>query len=171
MVEFIRGMLEQLREHAEVAELLLGLAQAAPAYAAALKLNSVSDKLAEHITSASLNATPAYRDQIGAVGREACHRDTSVMLRGLAHHLMHSPGDVSSFRAWWTKRIGQNIRTKPESFDSTSPVAMHNLQEVLGGIRNALDNTEADVVEAYVKQAFSPRGQAMPDPRASAHVA
>ena len=163
MVEFIRGMLEQLREYPEVAELLLGLAQAAPAYAAALKINNVSDKLAEHITSASLQATPSYRDQIGEVGREACQRDTSVMLRGLAHHLMHSPGDVSSFRAWWTKRIGQNIRTKPESFDSTSSGAMHNLHEVLSGIRNALDNTEADVVEAYIKQAFSPRGQSMMD--------
>ncbi len=163
MVEFIRGMLEQLREHTEVAELLLGLAQAAPAYAAALKLNAVSDKLAEHITVASLNATPTYREQIGATGKEACQRDTSVMIRGLAHHLMFSPGDVSSFRAWWTKRIGQNIRTKPESFDSTSSTAMHNLNEVVAGIRNALDNTEADVVEAYIKQAFSPRGQSISD--------
>ncbi len=75
------------------------------------------------------------------------------MLRGLAHHLMHSPGDVSSFRAWWTKRIGQNIRTRPESFDSASSAAMHNMHEVIAGIRNALDNTEADVVEAYIKQA------------------
>jgi hypothetical protein len=163
MVEFLRGMLEQLREHAEVAELLLGLAQAAPAYAAALKLNAISDKLAEHITAASLNATPSYRDQIGASGREACQRDTSVMLRGLAHHLLHSPGDVSNFRAWWTKRIGQNIRTKPESFDSASNSPMHNLHEVLTGIRQALDNTEADVVEAYVKQAFGSRGTAMTD--------
>lgn len=163
MVEFIRGMLEQLREHTEVAELLLGLAQAAPAYAAALKLNSISEKLAEHITHASLNATPSYRDQIGETGREACNRDTAVMLRGLAHHLMLSPGDVSSFRSWWTKRIGQNIRTKPESFDSTSPIAMHNINEVLAGIRGALDNTEADVVEAYIKQAFSVRGQSNMD--------
>lgn len=165
MVEFIRGMLEQLREHPEVAELLLGLAQAAPAYAAALKLNSISDQLAEHIVGISLNNTPAYRDQIGEVGREACQRDTSVMLRGLAHHLMLSPGDVSSFRAWWTKRIGQNIRTKPESFDATSSVAMHNMHEVISGVRQALDNTEADVVEAYIKQAFSARAQSLADPK------
>ncbi len=167
MVEFLRGMLEQLREHAEVAELLLGLAQAAPAYAAALKLNLISDKLAEHITAASLNATPAYREQIGEVGREACRRDTSVMLRGLAHHLLHSPGDVSNFRAWWTKRIGQNIRTKPESFDPTNSSPMHNLHEVLAGIRQSLDNTEADVVEAYVKQAFGSRGSSVPDSKLS----
>ncbi len=61
MVEFIRGMLEQLREHPEVAELLLGLAQAAPAYAAALKLNNVSDKLAEHITAHLASRTELSR--------------------------------------------------------------------------------------------------------------
>ncbi len=167
MVEFIRGMLEQLREFPEVAELLLGLAQAAPAYAAALRINVISDKLAEVITNSSLNASPAYRDQIGEVGRAACHRDTSVTLRGLAHHLMHSPGDVSSFRAWWNKRIGQNIRTKPESFDASNSAAMYNLHEMLSAIRAALDNTEADVVESYIKQAFSPRGQAMSDAKSN----
>ncbi len=167
IVEFIRGMLEQLREYPEIAELLLGLAQATPAYAAAVRLNAVSENMAERITVASLNATPAYRDQIGEPGKAACQRDTAVMLRGLAHHLFHSPGDVSNFRAWWQKRIGQHIRTKPETYDSSNASAMHNLAEVISGIRKELDNTEADVVEAYLKQAFSTRNQNFNDSKSN----
>ena len=160
IVEFLRGMLEQLREYPEIAELLLGLAQAAPAYAGALRLNEQSQKLAANITTASLNAAPGYRDQIGASGKEACERDTSVMLRGLCHFLLHSPGDVSAFRAWWMRRIGQNIRTKPESFDASGSYAMHNLNEVLAGIRSGLDANEADTIEAYIREAFSVRASA-----------
>lgn len=158
IVEFIRGMLEQLREYPEIAELLIGLAQAAPAYSGALRLNLHSIKLAEQIMHASLNMAPAYRDQIGESGRDACQRDTAVMIRGLAHFLMFSPGDVSGFRAWWQKRIGQNIRTKPETFDASGAYAMHNLNEIIAGVRSGLDANEADTIEAYIRQAFSVRG-------------
>ena len=151
-------MLEQLREYPEIAELLIGLAQAAPAYSAAIRLNLHSVKLAEHITHASLNIAPAYRDQIGEAGRDACQRDTAVMIRGLAHFLMHSPGDISGFRSWWQKRIGSNIRSKPESFDASGAYAMHNLHEVIAGLRSVLDGNEADTIEAYIRQAFMARG-------------
>ncbi|MCC6511505.1 MAG: hypothetical protein IT423_20565 [Pirellulaceae bacterium] len=168
IVEFLRGLLEQLREYPEIAELLLGLAQAAPAYAGAIKINEHSHMMAEQITKASLNAAPTYRDQIGEVGSEACQRDTSVMLRGLSHFLMSSPGDVSSFRAWWQLRIGQNIRSKPESFDASGPYAMQNVHEVLTVVRAVMDNDEADAVEAYIKLAFATRSSNMGDTNSGA---
>ena len=39
VVEFLRGLLEQLREYPEIAELLMGLASAAPAYTGAFRIN------------------------------------------------------------------------------------------------------------------------------------
>ncbi len=46
VVEFLRGMLEHLREFPEVAELLIGLTQAAPLYTAAIKINLHSEEWA-----------------------------------------------------------------------------------------------------------------------------
>ncbi len=158
ILEFLRGLLEQLREYPEIAELLLGLAHAAPCYSAAFKINRMSTDLAAKISEASTQSSPAYRDQIGAVGLESCKRDNAVMLRGLSHFLMNSPGDVSSFKAWWKERIGKNIRQKPENFDSNGPCAKTNFQEVLSAFRVALDRDEADAVESYMKQVFAGRG-------------
>lgn len=157
IVEFIRGLLEQLREYPEIGELLLGLATTAPSYAGAIKINVHSNTLAEKVSTASINASPAYKEQIGERGLEACMRDNAVMLRGLASFLMSSPGDVSNFKEWWRKRIGKNIKAKPENFDSSGPCAKTNFNEVLKALRNMLDRDEADAVESYLKQIFVSR--------------
>ncbi len=163
VVEFVRGLLEQLREYPEVAELLLGLATAAPAYTGAIKINAMSNDLARRISTAAVNNSPAYREQIGEIGLEACIRDNAIMLRGLAHFLMTSPGDVSSFKDWWRKRIGRNIRVKPENFEAGGPCAKTNFNEVISALRSTLDRDEADSVESYMKQVFAPRGSAQFD--------
>lgn len=157
IVEFLRGLLEQLREYPEIGELLLGLASAAPAYSGAIKINEMSNMLAERVSTAAINSSPAYKEQIGEFGLVACIRDNAVMLRGLSHYLMSSPGDVSSFKDWWRKRIGKNIRAKPESFDPSGPCAKANFNEVLSALRSHLDRDEADAIESYLKQIFSSR--------------
>ena len=157
VVEFLRGLLEQLREYPEIAELLLGLASAAPAYAGAFKINEHSNEMAERISTASINASPAYKEQIGERGLEACTRDNAVMLRGLASFLMSSPGDVSGFKDWWRKRIGKNIRAKPENFESNAPCAKTNFNELINTLRGQLDRDEAETIERYLKQVFTAR--------------
>lgn len=154
VVEFLRGMLEQLREYPEIAELLMGLASAAPAYTGALRINAHSSAMAERISTASVNSSPAYKEQLGERGLEACIRDNSVMLRGLASHLMSSPGDVSRFKAWWRKRIGQNIVARPENFESNSPCAKANFNELVNAIWDTLDRDEAETIEMYLNQIF-----------------
>lgn len=163
VVEFLRGLLEQLREYPEIAELLLGLATAAPAYTGAIKINEMSNSLAEKIATHAIHASPVYREQIGPHGLEACQRDNAVMLRGLARFLMVSPGDTSGFRDWWRKRIGENIRTKPDNFDVNNPCDTANFSELIAALRANLDRDEADIIESYVKQAFAPRGQRSSD--------
>jgi hypothetical protein len=157
IVEFLRGLLEQLREYPELAELLMGLASAAPAYAGAIRINELSQSMAERISLAAVNASPAYKEQLGEKGLEACARDNAVMLRGLSSHLMSSPGDVADFKVWWRNRIGKNIRTKPENFESNAPCAKTNFNEVIQAIREVLDRDEADTIERYLKQIFSNR--------------
>jgi len=154
VVEFLRGLLEQLREYPEIAELLMGLASAAPAYSGAYRINEHSNSMAERISIASINASPAYKEQIGERGLEACTRDNAVMLRGLASFLLSSPGDVSGFRDWWRKRIGKNIVAKPENFESNSPCAKANFNELINTIRGQLDRDEAETIEMYLKQIF-----------------
>lgn len=154
VVEFLRGLLEQLREYPEIAELLMGLASAAPAYTGALRINAHSNAMAERISNASVNSSPAYKEQLGERGLEACIRDNSVMLRGLASHLMSSPGDVSRFKAWWRKRIGQNIVARPENFEANSPCAKANFNELVNAIWDTLDRDEAETIEMYLNQIF-----------------
>jgi hypothetical protein len=157
VMEFLRGMLEHLREYPEVHELLMGLAQAAPAYTAAAKITVSSDEWASHISLHSVNSAPAYREQIGATGLEACNRDNAVMLRGLARHLVLSPADASDFKLWWKRRIGKNIRTKPETFDANGSWERVNFNAAVEVLRGQLDPEEADVVEAYLNQMFGAR--------------
>ena len=157
IVEFLRGLLEQLREYPEVGELLLGLASAAPAYSGAIKLNDLSNMMAEKVSNAVINSSPAYKDQIGETGLVACIRDNAVMLRGLSHFLMVSPGDVSSFKDWWYRRIGKNIRTKPENFEPSGSSSKGNFSEVIHAVRCHLDHDEADAIESYLKQLFHVR--------------
>ncbi len=163
VVEFLRGLLEQLREYPEIAELLLGLATAAPAYTGAIKINALSNTLADTISTHAVNSSSSYREQIGPNGLEACKRDNAVMLRGLARFLMVSPGDTSGFRDWWKKRIGENIRVKPENFDANNPCATANFMELISALRANLDRDEADIIESYVKQAFTARGAWTPE--------
>ena len=163
IVEFLRGLLEQLREYPEIGELLLGLASAAPAYTGALKINEMSNMMAEKVSTAVINASPAYKAQIGEIGLEACIRDNAVTLRGLAHALMTSPGDVSSFKDWWRKRIGTNIRSKPETFDPNGSWEKANFNEISSTLRSHLDRDEADAIESYLKQLFVTRSAGSSD--------
>ena len=162
VVEFLRGMLEHLREFPEVAELIFGLTQAAPAYTAAIKINKHSKAWADTISQNAVDKAPAYREQLGASGLEACARDNAVMLRGLSNFLVHSPGDVSDFKQWWRKRIGKNIRLKPESFESSGPCAKTNFNEVIAVFRENLDEDEANAVSNYMNQIFEGRTNAAP---------
>ena len=155
VVEFLRGLLEQLREYPEIAELLMGLASAAPAYTGAFRINEHSNSMAERISTASINSSPAYKEQLGERGLEACIRDNSVMLRGLASFLLSSPGDVSGFKTWWRRRIGQNIVARPENFESSAPCAKANFNELINAIRGQLDRDEAETIEMYLKQIFT----------------
>jgi len=155
VVEFLRGILEQLREYPEIAELLMGLASVAPAYTGAYKINEHSNSMAERISTAAVNSSQAYKEQLGDRGLEACIRDNSVMLRGLASFLLSSPGDVSSFRAWWRKRIGKNIVARPENFEANSPCAKANFNELINAIWSQLDRDEAETIEMYLRQIFT----------------
>lgn len=157
VVEFLRGMMEHLRDFPEVSELLFGLTQAAPAYTGSIKINMHSKEWGEHISKAAVDKAPAYREQLGAVGLEACARDNAVMLRGLAHYLVQSPGDVADFKKWWRNRIGKNIRLKPENFESSGPCAKTNFNEVLAVFHNHLDPDESDAITAYMNQVFEGR--------------
>ncbi len=154
VMEFLRGMLEHLREYPEVHELLMGLAQASPAYTAASKINMESEQWAKKVSLHSVNSAPAYRDQIGATGLEACNRDNAVMLRGLARHLVLSPVDASDFKLWWKRRIGKNIRTKPETFDASGSWERVNFNAAIEVLRGQLESDEADMVESYINQMF-----------------
>ena len=155
VVEFLRGILEQLREYPEIAELLMGLASVAPAYTGAYKINEHSNSMAERISTAAVNSSQAYKEQLGERGLEACIRDNSVMLRGLASFLLSSPGDVSSFRAWWRKRIGKNIVARPENFEANYPCAKANFNELINAIWSQLDRDEAETIEMYLRQIFT----------------
>ena len=162
VVEFLRGMLEHLREFPEVADLVFGLTQAAPAYTGAIKINKHSTAWANTISQNAVDKAPAYREQLGPSGVEACARDNAVMLRGLSHFLVRSPGDVSDFKQWWRKRIGKNIRLKPESFESSGPCAKTNFNEVIAVFRENLDEDEADAISNYMNQIFEGRANAAP---------
>jgi hypothetical protein len=157
VVEFLRGMMEHLREFPEVAELMFGLTQAAPAYTGAIKINMHSKSWADSISKAAVDKAPAYREQLGAIGLEACARDNAVMLRGLSYFLIKSPGDVADFKKWWKQRIGKNIRLKPENFESSGPCAKTNFNEVISVFREHLDQDEADAIASYMGQVFDGR--------------
>ena len=157
VMEFLRGMLEHLREYPQVHELLMGLAQAAPAYTAAAKISMSSEEWAKRVSLHSVNNAPAYRELIGATGLEACNRDNAVMLRGLARHLVLSPTDSSDFKGWWKRRIGKNIRNKPETFDATGSWEKVNFNSAIEVLRSELDTEEADIVESYLNQMFGNR--------------
>lgn len=157
IAEFLRGLLEQLRDFPEVSELIMNLATAAPMYAGAYRLVEHSQDMAAKVAHASIQKSTGYRDQIGDGGVEACARDTSVTLRGLSHFLLKSPCDVTPFREWWKRRIGKNIRSKPSVFESTEVFAKSNFDEIVGCVQSSLDRSEADAITAYIEQLFVTR--------------
>ena len=158
VVEFLRGLQEQVRDYPEIVELLVGLAKAAPAYTSAIRINQHSNELAKSISVQVINSSPGYRERIGDKGLEACQRDNSVMIRGLAQFMQTSPLDVMPFRAWWMRRIGKNIRNKPEAADASDLFSIINIQGLLSGLQQTLDPEELTYVSAYLNRIVQPEG-------------
>lgn len=158
VVEFLRGLQEQVRDYPEVVELLVGLAKSAPAYTSAIRINQHSSDLAKAISVQVINASPGYRERIGERGLEACQRDNSVMIRGLAHFMQTSPLDVMPFREWWMRRIGKNIRNKPEAADASDIFSIINVQGLIASLQKELDPEELSYVTAYLHRILQPEG-------------
>jgi hypothetical protein len=158
VVEFLRGLQEQVRDYPEVVELLVGLAKVAPAYTSSIKINQHSNELAMSISVQVINSSPGYRERIGERGLEACQRDNSVMIRGLSHYMQTSPLDVMPFRDWWMRRIGKNIRNKPEASDASDLFSIINVHGILSGLQQLLDPEELSYVSAYLQRVVQPEG-------------
>jgi hypothetical protein len=152
IVEFLRGIQEQLREFPEVLELVTGLAQNAAGYAAALKLDLHSNELARVISEQAINGSNTYRAAIDEKGAAACVRDNSVMIRGLAAQLVDSPLDVAPFKAWWKKTIGQHLNAKPDGFQADNPWGAINHKGLVQAMSTAFDAQEIDAVEDFFRQ-------------------
>ena len=159
VVEFLRGLQEQLRDFPEVVELVAGLAQVAAAYTSATKLDRHSKDLATYISEEAINSSNAYRTAIGENGMEACVRDNSIMIRGLATFLIQSPMDVAPFKAWWKKRIGRHLKAKPDGFQAHNPWGVINVKALLEVMSPQFDFCEIDTIEAYLKQVVAPESQ------------
>lgn len=152
VVEFLRGLQEQLRDFPEVLELIAGLAHVAAAYTSAIKLDRHSIEIATHISEDAIQASNAYRTAIGEDGLQACVRDNSIMIRGLATHLVQSPTDVAPFKAWWKKRIGRHLKAKPEGYQANNPWGAINLKALVQSLSPHFDFVEIDSIEAYLQQ-------------------
>jgi hypothetical protein len=152
IVEFLRGMQEQLREFPEVLELVSGLAQNGAGYAAAIKLDLHSKALATFISEDAVYTSSTYREAIGENGLSACVRDNSIMIRGLVTSLVNSPTDVNVFKAWWKKRIGQHLNAKPEGFHPNNPWGVINAKGLLQAMSKVFDAQEIDAVDDFLKQ-------------------
>lgn len=155
VVEFLRGIHEQVRDFPEVSELVLGLSQSAAQYTAALKLDAVSDDAAMRMAQQSIDQMANYRQAVGEAGLEACARDNAITIRGLATYLVESPMDVEPFKQWWMSRIGKNIHVKPENFDSSNPWACINRFALVDFLREHLDSHELDAVDSYLARAIA----------------
>lgn len=152
VIEFLRGIHEQVRDFPEVSELVLGLSQAAAQYTAALKLDKISDDAAMRMAQQSIDQMATYRQSVGENGLEACARDNAITIRGLATYLVESPMDVEPFKQWWMKRIGKNIHVKPENYDSSNPWQMINRLSLVEFLREHLDSHELDAVDGYLSR-------------------
>lgn len=158
VVEFVRGLQEQVRDYPEMVDLMVGLAKAAPAYTTALKLNTNSAELARIISEQAIKQSPGYRERIGEHGLEACMRDNSVMIRGLASWMQVEPFDVIPFREWWMRRIGKNIRNLPEAADSMDLYSIINVDGMLMGLQAHLDHEEYTYAKDYLYRMVAPEG-------------
>jgi hypothetical protein len=155
VVEFLRGMQEQLRDFPEIVELVAGLAQVAAAYTSAIKLDQHSSEIAHQISDDTIQASNAYRTAIGETGMEACVRDNSIMIRGLATCLAHSPMDVEAFKVWWKKRIGRHLKAKPAGYQPNSPWGAINQKALVQALTQKFDFIEIDFIEAFLNQVTS----------------
>jgi hypothetical protein len=156
VVEFVRGLQEQMRDYPEVVQLLVGLAKAAPGYTSAAKLNAHSLTLATEVSTRVVNQAPGYREKLSETGLEACIRDNSIMIRGLAYYLQASPNDVTPMRDWWIRRIGKNIRAKPEATSNGAKCSTINLEAIATAFNTVLDHEEWEYVVDYLQTVFNP---------------
>jgi hypothetical protein len=159
VVEFLRGLQEQIRDYPEMVELLVGLAKAAPAYTTALKLNAFGDELATQISTQTIKQSPGYRERIGEHGLEACIRDYSVTIRGLSRWMQRQPFDVMPFREWWMRRIGKNIRNLPEAADASDLFSIVDVDGLLHAMQHHLDNEELNYATDYLHRMVNPEGR------------
>lgn len=150
VVEFVRGLQEQVRDCPEVVTLLAGLAKTAPAYTTAMKLNVGSQELARAISESAMKQSPGYRERVGEHGLDACIRDNAVMIRGLAHWLENQPLDVVPFREWWMRRIGKNIRNLPEAVDSANLFSIVDVEGLKKHLVGHLDLEEYNFLSDYL---------------------
>ncbi len=155
MVEFLRGILEQLREYPEIAELLMGLAAVAPAYTVLTRSTNTAKPWRSVFQTASVNSSQAYKEQLGERGLEAC------ISRQLGHAACACQlsafltGDVTGFRAWWRKRIGQNIVARRETLRPIPRERKQNFNELINALWSQLDRDEAETIEMYLRQIFA----------------
>lgn len=159
VVEFLRGLQEQVRDYPEMVELLVGLAKAAPAYTTALKVNAIGNELATTISTQTMKHSPGYRERIGESGLEACIRDYSVTIRGIAHWMQDQPFDVAPFREWWMRRIGKNIRNLPEAADASDLFSIIDVQGLLKAMAQHLDQEELNYATDYLHRVVNPEGR------------
>ncbi len=159
VVEFVRGLQEQIRDFPDMVELLVGLAKAAPAYTTALKLNAFGDEVAKQISTQTMKHSPGYRERIGEHGLEACIRDYSVTIRGLAHWMQQQPFDVMPFREWWMRRIGKNIRNLPEAADASDLFSIVDVEGLLHAMQHHLDDEELNYATDYLHRMVNPEGR------------
>ncbi len=156
VVEFVRGLQEQMHDYPEIVQLLVGLAKAAPGYTSAAKLSAHSLKLATEVSTRVVNQAPGYREKLSENGLEACIRDNSIMIRGLAYYLQVSPNDVTPMRDWWIRRIGKNIRAKPDASSNGAKCSTINLESIAHAFQSVLDHEEWEYVVDYLQTVFNP---------------
>jgi len=159
VVEFLRGLQEQLREFPSLVELLAGLAQTSAGYTASARLDAHCDQLATEISNQAIMSSANYRAAIGENGLEACIRDNKIMLRGLASCLLETPNDVAPFKEWWKRRIGKHLNAKPEGFHPDNPWGVINVRGLVESMHPYFDNQEIDFVEDYLTRVTSTSGQ------------
>lgn len=151
IMEFIRGLQEQLLDHPDVTALLVDLARCAPLYSASYKIRRHSSEVATTVSEHYLRNHPEYAKNLKDNGLEACARDYGIMLRGLAANLQSEPHDVDRFKQWWMSRIGRNLHNKPVNYDQSYPWRVIDLKQLMMSWSSVLDQAELDAVEAYLK--------------------
>ena len=150
VVEFIRGIQEQLLDAPEIVALLVDLAQCAPLYTAAMKMRLHSDQVAQDVSERHLASDPDYARSLSETGPEACHRDYAIMIRGISASMLAAPRNVEHFKNWWNRRIGENLHNKPAGYDSTNKFAAVDRKGLVNQLNGILDQVELGAVESFL---------------------